>query len=449
MNNRIAAAILFTAAGLATAAPAARATSPAPAPEPRVLTVREAVQFALERAPEVAVAQSAALAAAAAADEAGSVRRPQLYLNSTPGYSVGLPLAVAGEAPSALGASLRMTLYDAGRWSEGLEAGARAAGAQAALEDARAEVVRRTVAACAKLRADVERAAGARRRVDARESIARREGSLFREGRVTALDAERAALEEARARQKLDAVLSDIDLDRHELNRLVGWPAETAVAVMEDASGILPAPPVEGILAAARSRDARLRGFALEVDALGRSVRLLSRTLQPMVNAEARYAFVPRGFGYEKYYLAYKENVASVGVSLVLPILTGGRDSARAAQSRARLSHVEAERRVREDDLAQEVETAESVAERSRLEAALARRGVALAQESLLQARALLREGRGEANAVEQAELALVDAEEDALRASQDQVVTRLRLLALGGGLLPAFAAEGEPSNRR
>lgn len=446
MNNRIAAAVLLALAAAAAGAPAPAIASPAPAPEPRALTVREAVRLALERAPEVAVAQSAAQAAAAAAEEARSVRRPQLYLNSTPGYSVGLPLAVAGEVPSALGASVRMTLYDAGRWSEELQAGAQAAGAQAALEGARAEVVRRTVAACAKLRADVERAAGARRRVDARESIARREGALFREGRLTALDAERAALEEARARQKLDAVLSDLDLDRHEINRLVGWPAGTPVAVTDDPSGVVPPSPAGDVLAAARARDARLRGLALEAEALGRSARLLSRTFQPMVNAEARYAFVPKGFGYEKYYLSYKENVASVGVSLVLPILTGGRETARAAQARARLSHVEAERRVREEDLASDVRTTEAAAERSRLEAGLSRRGVALAQETLRQARALLREGRGEANAVEEAELALVEAEEDALRASREQIAARLKLLVLGGGLLPAFEAEAEPS---
>jgi outer membrane protein len=446
MNNRIAvAAVLVAAAVAAASAPAVGA----PAPEARALTMREAVRLALERAPEVAVAQSAALAAVAAADEAGSVKRPQLSLNSTPGYSVGLPLAVAGEVPSAFGASVRMTLYDAGRWSEELEAGAQAAGAQAVLEDARAEVVRRTVAVCAKLRSDVERASGARRRVDARESIARREGALFREGRVTALDAERAALEEARARQKLDAVLSDIDLDRHELNRLVGWPAGTPVAVTQDPAETIPQSPSGDVLAAARARDARLRGLALEAEALGRSARLLSRAFQPMVSAEARYAFVPKGFGYEKYYLSYKENVASVGVSLVLPILTGGRETARAAQSRARLAHVEAERRVREEDLALEVRTAEAAAERSRLEAALARRGVALAQEALRQARALLREGRGDANAVEQAELALVDAEEDALRASREQIETRLHLLALGGALLPAFDGEAENSIQR
>ena len=412
------------------------------------MTVREAVRLALTRAPEIAVADTAARQASAAVDEAGSVRRPQLFVNTTPGYSIGLPLAVAGEAPAAAGASVRMTLYDAGARSEELAALAQAVSLEAALAETRAEVVRRTVVACAKLKADTQRVAGARRRLEAREALARRERALFREGRVTELDADRAALEEARARQKLEAALSDLDLDRYELARLVGLPPGTPVVVTQDPAEAVPQPGTGDAVAAALARDARLKALAEEAEALGRSARLMAQTFKPMVNAEARYAYIPRGFGYDKYYLSYKENVASVGVSVVLPVLTGGRDSARAAQSRARLANIEAQHRVREEDLAQEVRTAEAAAERLFLEAGLARRGAALAEEALRQARAFTREGRAEADAVERAELALVDAEDDAARAAREQVEARLRLLALKGELLPAFDAASEPASR-
>lgn len=443
MNERLLAVLLAAVSSAASGAPAA-----VPSPEARALTVREAVRLALERAPEIAVAESAARQAGAAVEEAGSIRHPQLYLNSTPGYSTGLPLAVAGEVPAAAGASARMTLYDAGSKSEELNARAQAASLFAALYEARADVVRRTVTACAKLSADTQRVAGARRRLEAREAIARRQRSLFREGRVTELDADRAALDEARARQKLDAALSDLDLDRHELARLAGLPAGTPIAVLQDPAGAVPPPGTGDAVAAALARDAQLKALGEEADALGRSAKLLEQTFKPTVNAEARYAYIPRGFGYDKYYLSYKENVASFGVSIVLPVFTGGRDSARAAQSRARLARVEAQRRVREEDLAQEVRTAEAASERLRLESGLARRGAALAAEALRQARALAREGRAEADAADQAELALVDAEEDAARSAREEVEARLHLLALKGELLQAFDAGPEPAGR-
>ena len=441
MNERFAAVLLAAAAAVCPAAAA-------PAPEARALTVREAVRLALERAPEIAVAESAAAEASAAVDEAGSLRRPQLAVSTTPGYSTGLPLAVAGEVPAAAGAFVRMTLYDAGQRSEELTARARAVSLEATLAEIRAEVVRRTVAACATLRADTQRVAGARRRLDARETIGRRERALLREGRRTELDADRAALDEARARQKLDAALSDLDLGRHELARLVGLPPSTPIAVTQDPAETLPQPGTDDAVAAALARDARLKALAEEADALGRSARLLNQAFKPVVSAEARYAFVPRGLGYDKYYLSYKENVASLGVSVVLPVLTGGRESARAAQSRARLANVEAQRRVRQDDLASEVRTAEAASELLRLESGLARRGAALAEEALRQARALARDGRAEADAVEHAELALVDAEEDAARAEREHIGARLRLLALKGELLSAFDVQAQPPAR-
>src|SRR5215472_14679691 len=112
MNEHFAALLLAAAA----------AAAPPPAADVRSLSVSDAVRLAVERAPEIAVVESAAADAAAAAEEAGSPRRPQLYVNSTPGYSTGLPLALAGEVPSAAGASLRMTLYDAGLRGEQLAA---------------------------------------------------------------------------------------------------------------------------------------------------------------------------------------------------------------------------------------------------------------------------------------------------------------------------------------
>lgn len=425
---------------------AAAAAAAAPPPEARTLSVREAVRLALARAPEIAVAESSTREAEAAADEAAGALRPRVALNTTPGYSVGLPLSLAGEVPSAFGVRAGMTLYDVSLRGEALEARARVAEISATLTEARAEVVRRTVAACAKLQIDTEREGAERRRVEAREAMTRRARALLREGRLTDLDADKAALDEARARQKLDAVLSDLELDRFELARLVGLPAGTPLAVSEDPAEVLPEAPAGQALTAAIARDATLKSLSEQADALTRSAKLLDQLFKPSVNAEVRYAFVPRGFGYDKYYLSFQENVASVGVSVVLPVLTGGRESARAVQSRARLAHVEAERRVREGELASDVRSAEAAAGQAHLALSLSRRGAALAEESLRQARSLAREGRGTPDAVEQAELALVESQEEALAASREDIAARLRVLKLTGELLPAFETESSGS---
>ncbi|MGE5278622.1 MAG: TolC family protein [Acidobacteriota bacterium] len=431
---------LFLALLLATAPGAAGAAFEMPR-----LTVRRAVELALERAPEVAVARAASEEAAAGARVVASERNPQFFVNTTPGWSTGVPLAVAGEVPAAVGARARILLYDPTERGEELQGQARALAFEGALADARSEVARRTVEACARLSADEARAASARRSLSAREAMAARERALTREGRRTELDVERAALEEARARQRLYAAESDRDLDRYELARLVGLPAGAALSLADDPQEAVEDPQPGDSASLAVARDRQLKALTEQSDALGRSAKLLAQVFKPSVNAEARYAFIPRGFGYDKYYLNFQENVASVGVSIVLPVLTGGRESARAAQSRARLEQVEAQRRLRESEVAQQAREAEARLARSGLEAGLARRAVSLAEEALSQAQALAREGRGEADGVERAQLALSEAEEDRARALREQAEARLRLLALRGELLSALGLEPAP----
>jgi outer membrane protein len=414
----------------------------APTSGSTALTVRGAVERALIHAPEVAIARAVADETVAGARAVKSQLNPQFYVNTTPGWSTGAPLSVAGEVPAAAGARIRMTFYDPVERSDALQARARMAVSEADLEDARSDVARRTAAACAKLVSDEARVGGARRRLSAQEAIVRRERALAREGRRTDLDVERSALEEARARQKLYAAESDRDLDRHELASLVGLPAGAPVSVIDDPEQAVPEPEPGDAVALVLSSDRQLRALAEQADALAQSAKLMARLFKPSVMAEARYAYVPNAFGYDKYYLNFQENVASIGVSVVLPVLTGGRDSAQASQSRARLEQVEAQRRLRENDLTREVGEAEAKLDRTRLQVGIARRAVALSSEALSQAQALSREGRGDVDAVDRAQLALSEAEDELAHARRDQVDARLELLTIEGNVLSAL---GQP----
>ncbi|HTO88582.1 MAG TPA: TolC family protein [Thermoanaerobaculia bacterium] len=434
---------LFLAALIA-AAPAGPARVP-PAGS-QTLTLRAAVERALERSPEVALARAATEEAEAGVSVLGSDRKPQFLVNTTPGWSTGAPLSVAGEVPAAAGARLRMTLYDPLERSDEFQGQARVAAAKGTLAETRVDVARRTAAVCAKLSADEARVGSARRRVSAREAILLRERALAREGRRTELDVERAALEEARAREKLYAAESDRDLDRHELASLAGLPAEAPFVLAGDPEESIPEPESGDVVALALARDRQLQSLSEQADVLERSSKLLSQAFKPAINAEARYAFVPNAFGYDKYYLNFQENVASVGVSIVLPVLTGGRETARAAQSRAQLEQLRAQRHVREQDLSTEVRRAEALLARAGLEAGVARRAVAVAEGGVAQQQALAREGRGEADGVDSAQIALAEAEEELAGARRDQLDGRLRLLALQGELLSALGVGPAPA---
>lgn len=449
MSNRTASWLLLATA-LAFHPPALAQSS-----EPQPLTLRRAVELALARAPELAISRARADEGNASARLAGDAFHPEAFATTTPGYATGLPVAVAGRVPAIAGVEVRQTLYNTGRKSEALEARARAASLAGALERTRAETTESVVVAYARAFMDRARLEVARRRLRAEETILSRVTALRREGRQTDLDVERTALQVARAKQRLVEAESDRDLNQLILRRLVDWPANTPLLLAEDPLSALPEPAPGENFSTARARDPQLRAFDEQLESLRRVQKLQSRRWSPVIEAEAQYSRLSRANNFDEFYLKFKADDFSVGVSLALPLWTGGRLAEAKARATANLDRVEAERRIWERDLELDVRRAEAAADRATAEMALAGRAAGVAQEGLRLARLLAQEGRGEVNALESQEIAAADAEEEMAKATVGVLAARARLLDLRGELpsavlgTPASSPEpGQPSSR-
>jgi outer membrane protein TolC len=423
---------------LAAVAFACAAHARSEAPEPR--TLRRAARLALARAPEVAVAQAEVDEATSSARRAkADLDRPLAFATTTPGYSSGLPVAVAGRVPAIAGLEVRQTLYDPARRAETFDAGARSAGARGAFKRTTAETARAIAASYGRVWGGKAMLEDARRRVEAREAAFRRVSALRREGRRTDLDVENAGLAVARAKQKLSDRQAELDLDRLELSRMVDWPAGTPLALAEDPLSALPEPGTGDALLSARAADPELAALAARIDALEHSLSLVERSWQPTVEAEAQYLRLARYNNFDQYFVKFKADDWAIGVSVAVPLWTGGRFAEARAGARARLAHVEAERRLRERDLELVVRRAEAERDHAGAQYALSRRAVEVSREELRVARALADEGRGEPDGIENREVALADAEDDLSGASQGLLIARVKLLDLRGGLADAL----------
>ena len=427
MNDRAPLGLLLAA--VASLGAASGTAAPAP------LTLRHAVDAALGRSPDLLAAQSALDEGVAGGREIGSVLKPNVFATTTPGYSTGLPVGVAGEIPSLVGVRLRMVLLDLNLKVDRLGSEGRAAGLEAAVAEARTGLVRRTAAAYARLSSAERRLAAAGRRLEAQQALEKRSVALFREGRKTELDAERAGLETARARRGLLAAESERDLAAEELRRLVGLPAGAPVVLADDPLAAVAEPEATDAVAAALAADPALAGLSREAALYIRAADYEERWFKPLIQLDARYSYVPPGFNYAKYFLNFSSNVAAAGVSVVVPVLTGGREEARAFRARAQASRLEAERRAREEALAIEARRADAALGPAALDVSLARRARALGDETVRVARVLDAEGRGEPDGVPKAELELAGAEEELARTEEALVLARLRLLAVRGDL--------------
>jgi outer membrane protein TolC len=440
MNRRKIALLLFPA--LASVLPASGQTPPA-----GPLTLRRAAELALARAPEAASARAQAAETDADARAASARFAPQAFATTTPGYSSGLPVAVAGRVPSVFGVEIHQTLYDPARRAEALEARARAEAFEGASARSGAATARALVLSYGRNWSGRRRIENARRDLEAREAVLRRVAALAREGRRTDLETERAGLEVARAKQALANREAERDLDRLELAWLVDSPRGEPLEAAEDPLAALPESAPGDHLAAARTADPELAALDRQTSVLERAATLQKRAWLPVVQAEGQYMRLSNYNNFDQYFVKFKSNDWAVGISVAVPLWTGGRLGHGQTAADARVEKIRADRRGRERDLELAVRRAEADLSRARADFQLSSRALAAAREGLRVAQALAAEGRGEADGVDLGEIAVAKAEDERAEAGQGLLAARAKLLELRGEL-PAALLGLKPSDR-
>jgi outer membrane protein len=406
-----------------------------------VLTLKRAAELALARAPEAAAARADAAEADASARAAAAGLGPQAFATTTPGYSSGLPVAVAGRVPSIFGVELHQTLYDPAVRAETLVARARAEALEGASALTRSAAARALVLSYGRNWEDRRRIASARRQLELLEVIERRAGALLREGRATDLDVARAGLEVGRAKQALADRVAESEMDRRELAWLIGRPRDESVDIAEDPLAALPDRAPGDALAAARAADPQLASLDRQAGELERAASLQKHAWLPTVQAEGQYMRLANYNNFDQYFVKFKSNDFAVGVSVAVPLWTGGRLGHGQTAAQARLDRARADRLARERDLELAVRRAEADLEHARGEFELATRALSVARDALRASEALANEGRAEPDAMDRAEIAVARAADDMGQASQGLLAARARLLELTGELPAALLA--------
>ncbi|HEY1251681.1 MAG TPA: TolC family protein [Thermoanaerobaculia bacterium] len=413
------------------------------APEP--LTLRRAVELALERAPQLAAVRAEQEGEQASARLAQDVYHPSAWITTSPGYTYGMPATVAGHVPSVVGIEFRQTVYDPYRRSAVYQAEARATGMEGTVARSCQDTVERALTVYAHSWVDQAVTDTAKRRLDAAEAIRRRVEALAAEGRQTELDLERARLQAARARQKLLNAESDRDLDLLELKRLIGWPASAPLVLAADPDLAVPELSSAENLTAARASDPELQSLAREVELLGHSARLENKRFAPIIEASASYQRLSKYNDFDKYYVTFTPDSVAVGVSIAIPVFTGGRFEDGRDRARARLAQAQAQRDARESDLEIAVRRAEASVARATAEKSLTRRSQGIEEQALSALQLLVREGRSELADLDDRQMVLADADEDAARAALSSLLERARLLSLRGELPRALLGIDPP----
>ena len=177
------------------------------------------------------------------------------------------------------------------------------------------------------------------------------------------------------------------------------------------------------------------------------AARFQKRTWLPTIEAEGQYLRLSNYNNLDQYFVKFKANDWAVGISVVVPLWTGGRLQHGQTAADARVEKIRADRRGRERDLELAVRRAETDLSRARAEFQLSSRALAAAREGLRVAQSLATEGRGDADGVDLSEIAVAKAEDEAAGAAQGLLAARTRLLELRGDL-PAALLGVKPSDQ-
>jgi outer membrane protein TolC len=379
------------------------------------MSLQDAVTKAIAQSPELR-ALEASVAEAGANAVLGNAFKPSASVSTTPGYATGLPTAVLGQTPAIATVEAHRLLYDPTARVEQIASASEVDAAAARLESRKREIALSVAELYARVAADGVMAGSAEKRVAAYATIASRTDALRKEGRLRDLDVDRAELQVASAKRAALQARSRLDLDQLRLNRMVG----ESVSVTGDAS-----------LSLSMTEDPELKALDARIAEMQRALGVQQHMFQPTVATQVQYM---RLFDrYRRHYLNFKPDDLAIGATITLPIWTGGQRAATAARVKAQLVQLTAQRDARKTERELALREAQNDLAQAAAEQDVANRARAVAEKSLRIADQLAAEGRGEANDVALAQIAVADADDEVANARAHRAAAAARLSILGG----------------
>jgi outer membrane protein TolC len=404
------------------------------------MTLRQAVETALQQNPDIALARLDEEKARQAVRIARDPFLPRLAVGSGLAYSDGFPMSIEGSAPSVIQGQAVAYLFNRPQSYVVSQARENERGASISTAGKREEVAYRT----ASLYLDAERAArvGALAGKDAAslQTVLETVRAQVQEGRALPLAEKQAAYNVARVRALAASLEDEQASSETALALALGFSAEDRVRPVEEQRTAPALPESEqAAVAAAQKSSNDLRRLESQIAAKQLEIRGAQSDRLPRADLVAQYGMLARFNNYAEFFQKFQRNNVQVGVALQLPVLLGPGVSARVAQAAAdiarfKIEYANARNKIASDLQAafREVKKAETAAEVARLDLEVAREQLSVNLAQMQEGRVLLRQVE-ESRVVENDKwIAFYDAQYNIERA-------RWNVLRLTGGLAGAI----------
>lgn len=368
------------------------------APEPLALTLKAAIERALQNSRDLQVARIQATLADRAAFVTRAEFLPNLYAGSGAAYTHGIPETPGGRAPSVFNITYTEQVFNRPLWGQARELQEQVTGQRLVLEDVRNAVIQRTATAYLELVTVRHSLELLRKEQDSAEKILQVTQERATEGYELPVEVTRAQLTQARVRQRILRLEGREDEIEVFLRGQLGLAQEQPLEVSpEDLPGSAEQAGAD-LVALAQQSNVGIRLAETEVRAREFRLRGEKGGRLPTLEFVGIYSLLGKFNNYNQFFNHFERNNFNVGVQVQVPIFSARtRASIGLAQvnldvSRASLANKKTQlsaevrqktRRIREADAAREV---------SRLELQLAQQRVGLLQSQFAEGKVNLRE---------------------------------------------------------
>ena len=415
--------------------------------EVRPMTLRQAVETALRKNPDIALARLDEEKARQAVRVAKDPFAPRVSVGSGLAKSWGFPLSIEGSAPSVVQARAAQYIFNRPQSFAVAQAKEDARGASLAAVGKRDEVAYRA----ASLYLDAERAlrigALARKDAESVDKVLETIRAQVAEGRALPLAEKMAALKLAQANQLAGNLEDDQAAAETALALALGFAADDRVRAIEEQR---PAPPLpqseEQAIQSALEANKELRRLQSQIVAKELEMRGERAQRLPRVDLVAQYGLFAQFNNYADFFQKFQRNNGQLGVSFQLPLLAGPGVGAQMAQTQTDISHLKIDLNNTRNRIASDLQQSFRDVRKAETAAEVARLDLDVAREQLSVYLARIAEGRATLRQVEEARVI----ENDKWIAFYDARYTvekaRWNVLRLTGDLMASLQSLPQPA---
>jgi outer membrane protein len=325
------------------------------AAQTRTLTLRQALDLALQQNPDMVIARLDQQRARDQVLISKDPFSPKVFAGSGLAWTVGYPSSIDGSPPSIVEAKTNMALYDRPQSYLVAQAKETLRGAGISINQRQAEVIYRV----ASLFVDAENAARGLDASKQEDDILIRAQKLTQtrveEGQLIAIESRKAILAEEQAAHRVKTFNRDLSTAERSLGLALGLAPGDQVHAAEEQFPALE-PPVSEDEAIAAALDSSPEIKRLESDLQAKTLELKSYRAYRLPKADlvAQYSLLSPFNNIQKYLNHFQLNNVELVASFSIPLLAG--NSAKAYSSQAeedaakiRTEIVRTRRRIRDD----------------------------------------------------------------------------------------------------